>query len=228
MTARRTMADFDEVAVDESKVTKAIRMEVPLIMTTYTLPRKVEKYIERVVGIFLEHTKQSRLRDNIIYCIQELVVNAKKANTKRVYFVEKGLDLNDENDYRVGMATFKDETLANIDYYLELQRQQGLYIKLILHLKDNVITIEVRNNAMITAAELERIRGRIIQARQYNDIDEALIELLDDTEGAGLGLVILVLMMKKLGLGEESFDILRSSAETIARIVIPKDLKKAG
>ncbi|MDR2767349.1 MAG: hypothetical protein LBB82_03380 [Treponema sp.] len=222
------MTDFDEVVVDESKVTRAIRMEVPLIMTTYTLPRKVEKYIEQVVGIFLEHTKQSRLRDNIIYCIQELVVNAKKANTKRVYFVEKGLDLNDENDYREGMATFKDETLANINYYLELQRQQGLYVKLILHLKDNMITIEVRNNAMITAAELERIRGRILQARQYNDIDEAMMKLLDDTEGAGLGLVILVLMMKKLGLGEESFDILRSSAETIARIVIPKDLKKAG
>jgi RNA binding exosome subunit len=221
------MADFDEVAVDESKVSRAIRMELPLIMTTYTLPHKVERYIERVVGIFLDHTKQSRLRDNIVYCLQELVVNAKKANTKRVYFFEKGLDLNNENDYREGMATFKDETLANINYYLELQRQQGLYIKLILHLKDNVINIEVRNNSMITASELERIRGRIIQARQYNDVEEAMMELLDDTEGAGLGLVILVLMMKKLGLGDESFDILRTNAETIARIVIPRNLKKA-
>ncbi|MDR1388810.1 MAG: hypothetical protein LBJ31_02410 [Treponema sp.] len=222
------MADFDEVVVDENKVTKAIRMELPLIMTTYTLPRKVEKYIERVVGIFLDHTKQSRLRDNIVYCIQELVVNAKKANTKRVFFLEKGLNLNDESDYKEGMASFKDETLANINYYLELQRQQGLYIKLILQLKDNIITIEVRNNSTITDAELERIRGRLIQARQYSDVEEAMMQMLDDSEGAGLGLVILVLMMKKIGLGDESFDILRSSAETIARIVIPKDLRKAG
>ena len=221
------MSDSDEIVVDVDKVNKAIKLEVPLVMTTYTLPRKVEHYIEQVVTIFLDYVKQSRLRDNVIYCIQELVVNAKKANTKRVYFIDRGLNLNDQKDYMQGMSTFKDDTLNNINYYLDLQRQQGLYIKLILHLKDNIITIEVRNNATITALELERIRNRLIKAREYNDMEDAVIHLLDDTEGAGLGLVMLVIMLKKLGLEPNSFDILKTDNETIARIVIPKDLKKA-
>jgi hypothetical protein len=222
------MSDLDEVKVDTEKVDKAIRMEIPLVMTTYTLPRKVEKYIEQVVTIFLDYVKQNRYTDNVIYCIQELVVNAKKANTKRVYFIDRGLDLNDQEDYKQGMSTFKDDTLSNINYYLDLQRQQGLYIKLVLHLKESAINIEVRNNATITHEELDRIRSRLIKAREYNNMEEAMVQLLDDSEGAGLGLVMLVILLKKLGLGANAFDILRTDSETIARIVIPKDQKKAG
>jgi hypothetical protein len=220
------MGDLDEVAVDEETILKAIRVEVPLIMTTYTLPRKVEKYIGKVVTLFLEYIHQSSLADNIIYCIQELVVNAKKANTKRVYFLEKELDLNSSNDYSIGMETFREETLNNIQHYLELQREKGLYIKLLLHLKNNKITIEVRNNSIITLEELERIHKRLAKASTYNDVEEAMANILDDSEGAGLGLVILVLMMKKLGLSEKSFSILRTDSETIARIIIPKNLKR--
>ena len=222
-----SVSDFDEIFVDVDKVNQAIKMEVPLVMTTYTLPRKVEQYIEQVVSIFLDYVKQSRLRDNVIYCIQELVVNAKKANTKRVYFIDRGLDLNDKNDYQQGMTTFKDDTLNNIDYYLDLQRQQGLYIKLILHLKNNRITIEVRNNATITASELDRIQKRLQKAKEFQTMEEAIVHLLDDTEGAGLGLVMLVVMLKRLGLESNAFEILKAGNETVARIVIPKDLKKA-
>jgi hypothetical protein len=222
------MGDLDEVVVDEEKVVKAIRMEVPLVMTTYTLPRKVEKYIEKVVTLFLEYIRQSSLADSIIYCVQELVVNAKKANTKRVYFLEKGLDLGSTQDYNAGMETFREETLNNIQHYLELQREKGLYIKLVLQLKNNIITIEVRNNSLITQEELERIHKRLVKASTYNDLEEAMGNILDDSEGAGLGLIILVLMMKKIGLSEKSFNILRTDAETVARIVIPRDLKRAG
>jgi hypothetical protein len=222
------MGDLDEVAVDEEKIVKAIRMEVPLIMTTYTLPRKVEKYIEKVVTLFLEYIRQSSLADNIIYCVQELVVNAKKANTKRVYFLEKGLDLNSSDDYSIGMETFREETLNNIQHYLDLQREKGFYIKLILHLKNNVITIEVRNNSIITLEELERIHRRLVKASAYSDVEDALVNILDDSEGAGLGLIILILMMKKIGLSEKSFSILRTDSETVARIIIPKNLKRAG
>ena len=221
------MSDFDEIIVDVNKVNKAIKLELPLIMTTYTLPRKVEHYIEQVVTLFLDYVKQSRLRDNVIYCIQELVVNAKKANTKRVYFIDRGLDLNNQTDYKRGMSTFKDDTLNNINYYLELQRQQGLYIKLLLHLKSNIITIEVRNNVSITNAELDRVQQRLRKAREYEDMEDAIMNMLDDSEGAGLGLVMLVIMLKKLGLESDAFDIFNKGNETIARIIIPKDLKKA-
>ncbi|MDR1899898.1 MAG: HDOD domain-containing protein, partial [Treponema sp.] len=156
-------------------------------------------------------------------CVQELAVNAKKANTKRVYFTERGLDLANPDDYKEGMEHFKENTLSNIAHYLQLQKEKGLYIKLILQIKKNIIHIEVRNNVAVTKTELIRIHDKLARSRQYNNLEDALSQVLDDSEGAGLGLVILVLMLKKMGLDEDCFDILGTDKETIARIVIPLD-----
>ena len=52
-------------------------------------------------------------------------------------------------------------------------------------------------------------------------MEEALSSVLDDSEGAGLGIVILVLMLKKIGLSEDAFDIDVEGDETVAKITIP-------
>ena len=115
-----------ELAIDEKKIKKAIQSGIPLTITTYTLPHEIEVYIEKVIEVFLRLTNQSRLKDYIFYCVQELVVNAKKANTKRVYFAERGLDIDDPDDYELGMENFKEETITQITRYLEMQKEKGL------------------------------------------------------------------------------------------------------
>ena len=211
------------LVVDEGKIKKAVQSGIPLTITTYTLPHEIEIYIEQVLESFLRNAGQEKLKDYIVYCVQELAVNAKKANTKRVYFTERGLDLNNPDDYKTGMETFKEDTLTNIGHYLQLQKEKGLYIKLIFQIKKGIIHIEVRNNVVVTKTELIRIHDKLARSRQYNNLEDALSQVLDDTEGAGLGLVILVLMLKKIGLDEDCFDIIASETETIARIIIPLD-----
>ncbi|MDR0601211.1 MAG: HDOD domain-containing protein [Treponema sp.] len=210
-----------ELVVDEAKVKKAVQSGIPLTITTFTLPHEIELYIEQVITVFLRLVDQDKLKDYVVYCVQELSVNAKKANTKRVYFNERGLDLSNPDDYKEGMANFKENTLNNIAHYLQLQKDQGLYIKLIFQIKNNIIHIEVRNNVAVTKTELIRIHDKLARSRQYNNLEDALSQVLDDSEGAGLGLVILVLMLKKMGLDEDCFDITGTEKETIAKIVIP-------
>jgi putative nucleotidyltransferase with HDIG domain len=217
------MAAAQAIVVDEAKVRKAIQSGIPLTITTYTLPHEIEIYIEQVLEIFLRLVNQEKLKDYIVYCVQELAVNAKKANTKRVYFSERGLNLSSPEDYKLGMTTFKEDTLNNIGHYLQLQKEQGLYVKLVLQNKSKIIFIEVRNNAAATKTELIRIHDKLARSRQYNNMEDALSQVLDDSEGAGLGLVIMVLMLKKMGLDEDCFDIVGTEKETIARIVIPLD-----
>ena len=217
------MAAAPALVVDEAKVKKAIQMGVPLTITTFTLPHEIEVYIEQVVSTFLKQLEKDKLRDYVVYCVQELTVNAKKANTKRVYFMERGLDLNNPVDYKDGMSAFKENTLGNIAHYLQLQKEKGLYIKLNLQVKNNIIYIEIRNNVAVTKTELIRIHDKLARSRQYESLEEAFSQVLDDSEGAGLGLVILVLMLKKMGLDEDCFDILGTEKETVARLVIPLD-----
>ncbi|MDR2618064.1 MAG: HDOD domain-containing protein [Treponema sp.] len=215
-----------ELVVDEGKVKKAIQSGIPLTITTFTLPHEIEIYIEQVISVFLKQVDQEKLKDYIVYCVQELAVNAKKANTKRVYFIERGLDLSNPEDYKEGMTSFKENTLNNIAHYLQLQKEKGLYIKLILQIKNNIINIEVRNNVAVTKTELIRIHDKLARSRQYSNLEDALAQVLDDSEGAGLGLVIMVLMLKKMGLDEDCFDIMGTDKETIAKIIIPLDQAK--
>jgi putative nucleotidyltransferase with HDIG domain len=76
---------------------------------------------------------------------------------------------------------------------------------------------------VVTKTELIRIHDKLARSRQYENLEDALSQVLDDSEGAGLGLVILVLMLKKMGLDEDCFDIVGTEKETIARIIIPLD-----
>jgi len=221
------MATTQSLVIDEAKVKKAIQSGIPLTVTTFTLPHEVEVYIEQVITVFLKQLEQDKLKDYIVYCVQELAVNAKKANTKRVYFMERGLDLSNPADYKEGMAGFKENTLGNIAHYLQLQKEKGLYIRLILQIKNNIIYIELRNNVAVTKTELIRIHDKLARARQYNNLEDAMTQVLDDSEGAGLGLVILVLMLKKMGLDEDCFDILATDKETVARLTIPLDQARA-
>jgi putative nucleotidyltransferase with HDIG domain len=217
------MAVTKELVVDEAKVKKAIQSGIPLTITTFTLPREIEVYIEQIIAVFLNQLEQDKLKDYVVYCVQELAVNAKKANTKRVYFMERGLDLTNPDDYKLGMTGFKENTLSNIAHYLQLQKEKGLYIRLILQIKNNIIYVEIRNNVAVTKTELIRIHDKLARSRQYSNLEEAMAQVLDDSEGAGLGLVILVLMLKKMGLDEDCFDILATDKETIARLIIPLD-----
>ena len=51
---------------------------------------------------------------------------------EEAYFEEKNLNINNELQYKKGMESFKQETLDNINHYLMLQKEKGLYIKVLL------------------------------------------------------------------------------------------------
>ncbi len=207
--------------LDISQIKRAAHNSIPLTFKTYTLPHETEEYLDKVLELFLKELGQEQIKDTLSYCMRELAVNAKKANTKRVYFLEKGLDLNDPKDYEEGMKTFKEDTLNNIQYYLQKQKELGLYIKIIFHTKAKTFTIAVRNNVEITKKEQIRIYDRIARSRAFTSLEEAFSSVLDNSEGAGLGIVILILMLKKIGLDEDAFSVDLEDGETVAKIVVP-------
>lgn len=208
------------------KARAAARNQKAFAIKSYTLPHQTEMQIDEVLGVFLSEMGREILKDSLGYCLRELTTNAKKANTKRVYFEEKGLDILKEDDYRSGMSHFKSETLDNIQYWLKKQEEAGLYIRVGFQIKGRDLHIRVSNNTRITRKEQIRIYDRIARSRAFRSLEEAMTAVLDDSEGAGLGIVILVLMLKKLGLDEEAFDIDVEGEETVAHLTIPMDETK--
>ena len=211
----------EQLKIDKSKVQTSVGLQLPIEITSYTLPRNTEVYIRHVMEMFLEECHQDHLKEYLNFCLSELLTNAKKANTKRVYFQEKGLDINNQEDYVKGMENFKMDTLTNINHYLELQRKAGLYIKLSLRILADKIYIEIKNNSKLTVFEKERIQQKLDSVQQYKNMDEVLTNVLDQSEGAGLGIIIIILMLQKVGLSKENYQVISDDDETITRIILP-------
>jgi putative nucleotidyltransferase with HDIG domain len=217
------MLESADLRVDIEKIRQSLQAGLPYTVTTYALPHEMEIYIGQVLTAFLKLSGKEEFKDYLIYCVQELIVNAKKANTKRIYFAEKGLKIDSPDEYKLGMQTFKNDTLENIGYYLMLQKERGLYIKLLLTSKNDSIQIEVRNNSVISRAELIRIYDRLARSQQFRSMEDAFAQVIDDSEGAGLGIVVMVLMLRKMGLDKSAFNITCTETETIAKIIVPFD-----
>lgn len=218
--------DLDrKLEFDKETIRNSVRLQLPIEITTYTLPRNMEIYIRKILKLFLTECHQEHMFDPLDFCLGELLTNAKKANTKRIYFKEKNLDINDPEDYEIGMENFKIDTLENIDHYLELQKKEGLYIKLYLQFKGEKIRVDISNNSVITQTELTRIKNKMELINKYSSVAEVYQNVLDQSEGAGLGIIIIILMLRKIGLTKDNYQVLATDTETITRIVLPCNSK---
>lgn len=206
---------------DKQKIKSAVQLHSPIEITTYTLPREMEMYIQEVLTVFLIECHQEHMTDNLIFCLGELLTNSKKANTKRIYFKEHNLDINDEMDYHSGMVSFKEDMLNDLRHYLEAQKAAGLYIKLVLKLNEDGIKIEIRNNSVLTTFERKRINEKLRAAQKYTDPQQVIAKVIDQTEGAGLGIIIIVLMLQKIGLSKDNYKVFATETETITQMILP-------
>ncbi len=205
---------------DLKKIDDAIKFGVPLTVTTYSYSHEVQSKLDELVTYFLTKIHQLHLKDYVMYCLNELAVNAKKANTKRVYFNELGLDIFNSAQYKIGIEKFKQETLENIDHYMELQKKAGLYVKIGLQMSGQNFEVEVRNNSIMTQEEQLRAHEKIAMTANMSDIAQAMGNI-DETEGAGLGLIIMMLMLKQIGATTKAYSIEVIKNETVAKIQLP-------
>lgn len=213
---------------DKEKIEISVQLHSPIEITTYTLPKNMEIYIQEVLAEFLKQCHQEHMTEYLKFCVGELLSNSKKANTKRIYFLEKGLDINKEIDYNEGMVFFKEDTLNNINHYLEEQKKAGLYVKLVLQVDEDFVNIEIRNNVVLTNHEEQRIKEKIDIAQQFDSMEDVFTRVLDQTEGAGLGIIIIILMLQKIGLSKQNYKVFCTDTETVTRIELPLNEKYIG
>ena len=190
-------------------------------LTTQTYFSDARSNIDEILAQFLDVAGRPDLRETLAYCVHELANNAKKANTKRVYFEARGLDMDDEPDYWIGMRDFRRETADGIGRYLPMLREAGLSIKVQFKLISDTLMIAVRNNVKLTAIERRKIEEKIARSRKCSDIAQAYASVEDSSEGAGLGIVMMLIMLRSLGLGENTLRFFTNSRETLALLSVP-------
>ncbi len=199
----------------------AIARSATLVLKTHAYRPRERAYLDEVLGLSLEAIGRGDLRTQLSYCLHELASNAKKANTKRAFFIEQGLDLNDPVDYARGMERFKDETVPNIEHYLIQQRQLGLYIRFRFRRSASGLTVSVINNTAPTVWEWQRIQEKFSVASGIDAIPDAVPRIQDETEGAGLGIVMMIMILRNLGLPANTLMVGVTKNHTVASLHIP-------
>lgn len=198
-----------------------IQANVPYHFKFFNHNEDCESTLVQVLDRFLLHLDIIFLRDSLLAALRESITNAVKANSKRLYFKLANANINDESDYKEKMNSFKTDYLRNrTEFESKLEANGYQVVVSFIHSKD-FLKIRVMNNTSIAKEEANRIKTRIEKSKLYNDLSEAFMDSADDTEGAGLGLIMTFLMLKNDGLGSNPFRFESAENKTMITFDIP-------
>ena len=167
------------------------------------------------------------LLETLITIVREILYNAFKSNLKRIYFKKHNTDIDDSTKYETLMKKFKDEILNRLDSIEdEIKSNTEHHITISFEMKDGFFIISVFNNVKIIKEEYERITFRIVQATVFNNLSEAYNDVYNSTEGAGLGLMLIMFLLKNSGIGVDNFFMEHTDDGITIGIKIPRRLKE--
>jgi putative nucleotidyltransferase with HDIG domain len=183
------------------------------------------KFLGSLLKKILSNNDRIYLQDALFNIMREIIVNAVKANSKRIYFDYHHLDINDSEQYITGMENFKTYILENQDFIETELKKSNLRVEIYFKKTENGLNIYVRNNTPIHPDELLRVQERMEKAKEYHDFSDVYGDISDDSEGEGLGLVLSMLLLRNSGIGENSLKIKSDGKITQTSFIIPDDLK---
>lgn len=154
--------------------------------------------------------------------VLELVENAVKANLKRAFFLKQGYSFDVLESYKAGIEAFVksypefrqgqyDAALKELDLVVSVQ---------VDHDADRLLVL-VENNSVLLSQEEVRVRKQLAAAMLSDKLSEFYVQYGDETEGSGLGLAMIVVLIRNLGFKAENFRVFRQENRTIARMEFP-------
>ncbi|MFW6366491.1 MAG: HDOD domain-containing protein [Spirochaetota bacterium] len=188
---------------------------------------KVET-LQIVYGIFnklFSSTNQYYIAHSATNIMREIMTNAFKANAKRAFFQENGLNITDAEEYSRGMQNFKKSVVVNNEQFNRYLESHDYHVSLGINFMDGGVAITVSNNVPMTPEELERVNTRIAHAKRFNTIMEAFEDIHDTSEGAGLGIALAVITIKSLGIDPDNFQYSVVQNRTTVSLFIPSRIQ---
>lgn len=188
-----------------------------------TLPyssKEGDVFLSHAFRTILEELKQENMFLHLEYVLTELVLNASKANVKRLYFKDKGLDINKKDDYEKGMETFRKEAIGKPEYEEKLKNSNS-FVNINIKSDGTTINLRISSNNPMLDIERRRINEKLSIAHGFDDITDLFTQSFDSSEGRGFGLIIIVMMLRKISLNENALSFVNEGNYSATSIHIP-------
>jgi hypothetical protein len=195
----------------------------PFHIRFFIIDEDLERRIETAITRIFERYGKPDYSGVIYTCIKELIVNGTKANLKRILFEKRSLRIDNEDDYLKGMLEFRNYLTAVIAASdVEELKRRDFWVDARFVYSPNGVRIEIINNAHITPIEDKRLREKLKKAMGYEDILQFYMEQGDELEGAGMGIALIVMLMRGIEQDPSLFRIGNThTKQTFARLEIP-------
>lgn len=191
-------------------------------IVTHAMLDETERALHDTLADILDHYGRSRLMQILYTALKELAVNAVKANMKRVVFQKHGLDVHDPEDAARGHGLFKQRIHGgNMEDFARESRQLGYAVYVDFILFKEAMIVEIRNNSLITLEENRRLRDKLAKSMKYEDVAQFYLDYADDSEGAGLGMTMITVMLRQENIDPHCFTVFDDGDQTVARLEIP-------
>ncbi len=206
----------------ENDIQVAVASNRQINLISYALSEDMEQKLESVIENILARFNRTDLKSTVYTCIKELAINGTKANIKKIYFDELGIDEEDTEDYDRGIKLFKEHFSEDWLYeYGRKAKEAGYFVKIKFFYDEYGMRVEITNNVQILPVDEKRIRQKLAQAMQYDNIAEFYMNNADATEGEGIGIALVVLLLKGEGMDPGLFRVGIINKLTTSRIEIP-------
>jgi len=171
---------------------KEIRFRLPPRLSS------ARELLEKQLILLLQAAGYDQYQREILFCVHELVSNGFKANLKRTFFRQKGLNIENMEDYRRGMEEFRNllGTSHTPREDSTLSCENSSWVKVKVHLKPKGLLLGVENNETLHYYERLRILDKENRISRIQTVTELLLDSHDTEEGAGLGLLFLFYILK--------------------------------
>ncbi len=200
-----------------------IENENRLVVRAYGLTRSTEEYLRNYLRRVFQETGRPELAATLEIILKELTTNAAKANFKKIFFAENELRLDDPEHYEQGVIRFRESFSEEIfiKYRQKAQDAELLVLISVDYDPDRVI-LEIRNNVPMTPEEEKRARDKLRLAMTYEDMGQFIMDFADETEGAGLGIMLCLTTMRSSNIDPRLLSISTDfRTHTLARVEVP-------
>lgn len=196
----RTGIGLEKIIKDISAVSKKMSvrdLEWRITIRLYDLEAKVGELIRSIIDLLLARQNLQTYTGELFFCFKELGINASKANYKILFhkYVTEKKGIGPENDYAKFLGLFRGEIEENGNSnLLEYAKKDDRFYTITFQSTMDSIEIWVTNTQNITLVEKEQILKKLAPENLDNDsffVDD------ENTEGAGLGLTLIVNVLKK-------------------------------
>ncbi len=212
-TVPEPLCDTAEIIREDSRVT----------VRAHDAGHMLEDFIRSFVRELSDRYGRRDMAPALEIILKELVTNAAKANFKKIFFAENGLLLENPEHYGEGILRFREifshEMFAQ---YALKARDARLEIIIIFDFNADRFLFEIHNNVPMSSAEERRVREKLRLAMSCGNAGEFIMEHVDETEGAGLGLMLCIAALRSISVNPRYFSVATDlESRTVARIEVP-------